>query len=58
MKSRHPQNINATTWYYENDHSIKVVHECRDENGRWLQTDTFNIPHHRLKKSLRRCSTQ
>ena len=54
MKSDKPQNINQETWYYENEKSITIVHECRNSDGEYKHTSQFNIPLGRLKKSIKR----
>lgn len=52
--SLEPQMVSRTTWYYEERGGILVVHETRDKNGGFIQTDQFRIPWRKLVASLRR----
>jgi hypothetical protein len=52
--SLNPQRINEQTWYYEHPKTIEVVREVFDSSGRYIKTDVFKLPIHRLQKSIRR----
>ena len=58
MKSNHSQKINKHTWYYENNKSITIVHEVLMKDYGYIQTDQFNIPLSKLKKSIERIDTK
>lgn len=49
--SRKPRQIDANTWYYEEERGLHVVHEARRE-GAYLLTDSFIIPWSMVRLSL------
>lgn len=52
--SREPQNISKKSWYYEYPTYLLLVHEERDENGRWLGTHSFKLPWRMIETSRKR----
>lgn len=53
--SLNPQNLGEYDWYYENPKSLVLVHETRDKQGNYIQTDQIKIRYSKLLKSMRRC---
>jgi len=49
-----PQNIRETDWYYECPSHLLIVHEVRDRDGRYIQTDQFKLPWKMIEVSRRR----
>ena len=52
--SREPQDLSKTEWYYEYPTYLLMVHEVRDTNGQYVQTDSFKVPWIMLDRSRRR----
>jgi hypothetical protein len=51
--SRAPQQLGKHDWYYEYPACIILVHETRDDQGRYIQTDQIKIPWRKLEASRR-----
>ena len=54
MLSRKPQHITEHLWYYEEKRGILIVHEIRDNEGKYIRTDQITIPWRKLRNSLKR----
>lgn len=54
MKTRDPQNISATDWYYEFPSHLLIVHEVRDKAGLYIQTDQFKLPWRMIEHARKR----
>jgi len=39
-----PITIDANSWFYEGPKGLLIVHEARDKDGTFIQTDQFIIP--------------
>lgn len=52
--SHEPQHISKSDWYYEFPTYLLIVHEVRDRNGTYIQTDQFKLPWKKIEQSRRR----
>ena len=52
--SNNPQQIDKSSWYYENYSNIEIIHEVRTLSGALIQTDNIKIPWRKLLSSLKR----
>lgn len=53
-KSREPQDISRSDWYYEFPSHLLIVHEVRDKAGDYIQTDQFKLPWKMIEQSRKR----
>ena len=49
-----PQNVNTSTWYYEERRGICVVRQIRDKDDVLRQSDTFYLPWKKIEASVDR----
>ena len=49
----YPRTIDRLNWYYEEPIGIIMVHEVRDKNGNFIQTDTFVIPWRMMRLTMK-----
>lgn len=49
-----PQNIDPFWWWYEEPSGIHIIHEMRDKNGRFIETQQRCIPWDSVRAALRR----
>jgi len=49
-----PQHLSKTDWYYEYPTYLLLVHEVRDNSGRYIQTDQIKLHWRKIGKSMRR----
>lgn len=55
MRSKEPQKISDTAWYYEERGGLSVIVECRNSKGEMVcQTHEVSIPIRMLRESLSR----
>ena len=46
--------IDRHNWYYEEQRGCCFVHEVKDKNGNYVQTDQFFVPWKKLLESVNR----
>lgn len=54
MMKTSPTNINKTTWFYDDEGGIDVIHEARTPEGDYIRTDHILIPWRLLREALAR----
>lgn len=52
--SPRPHNIKPGSWWYEENSGIEVVHQIRDDYGKYIRTDHIRIPWVSIRAALKR----
>jgi len=47
-----PQNIDKFNWFYDRGNYLEFIHEVRDKNGNFIQTDIFKVKINKLSNFL------
>ncbi len=53
-RSRGPQYIDKSSWFYDDRRGLLVVHEARTKSDAYIQTDQFVISWAKVRAALKR----
>lgn len=57
-RSLTPQEVTENNWYYEQKGHLLFVHQVRDKDGAFVQTDQVKIPWRKIEASLKRVNAE